>query len=462
MKTVQFANWNEVLESAALPDAAKKSYRITIRWYLSYCHQQHCPACFDSARAFMAAAMQQKSGMDDWVYERWREGIRWFFRNGQQVAEVEEAAEDYYAPLPTPAEPTHSPTHSPIHSPTHSPAGSVEVASGAIKTMRLQRAEPEWRLQLLTVLRRRHMSYRTETTYVGWVLRFARFLGTDDLRAVKVNAINAYMDYLARDQRVAASTQRQALNALVFLYREVFGQDLGDFAEYRKAYGRKRVAVVLSQAELQTTFAQLKSPYNLMAQLQYGAGLRVSELCRLRVKDLDFDRCILTVRGGKGDEDRVAQLPKVLHVALRQQMEFSRKLYQLDRKQGLAGVSLSESLARKYPNAGTSWPWQWLWPMRGISSDPRAPAVQRRHHILDRAYQRALHRAVTAAGITKRVTSHALRHSYATHLLENGNNVRAVQELLGHKNLETTRRYLHLSTQSDARVVTSPLELLAQ
>ncbi len=201
-------------------------------------------------------------------------------------------------------------------------------------------------------------------------------------------------------------------------------------------------------------------PYRLIAQLQYGAGLRVSELMSLRVKDLDFDHQLLTIRGGKGDKDRIAQLPPILHVALRKQVECAKQFHEDDRKNGVAGVWLPEALARKYPKAGQSWPWQWLWPMNHLSKDPREPNITRRFHVLDRVYQRALHSGVSRAGITKRVTSHVLRHSYATHLLEQGENIRAVQELLGHKNLETTRLYLHLSTKSDARAIKSPLQKL--
>lgn len=253
---------------------------------------------------------------------------------------------------------------------------------------------------------------------------------------------------------------QRVLNALVFLYREVYKQNLGDFAEYKKAYSKKRVPVILSHEELQRVFHSIKMPYSLMAQLQYGAGLRVSELMSLRVKDLDFDHCLLTVRGGKGDKDRVAKLPPTLYLGLRKQIECSKQLYEEDRKNNVAGVSLPGALARKYPKADQSWPWQWLWPMNHLSKDSRDPHIKRRHHTLERVYQRALHRGVSQVGITKRVTSHVLRHSYATHLLEQGENIRAVQELLGHKNLETTRLYLHLSEKFDARNIKSPLKRL--
>jgi len=420
----------------------RASYVITLRWYLSFCARRHVPASFDSARAFMSMAIAAKPNLDEWIYERWREAIRWFFRNGEQVdhRDEPELEPDDYMTLPAVVETVDEPQ---------------------VKCMRLKRAEPAWRMQFLTVLRRRQMSYRTETTYSGWIQQFERFVGRNDLESLGVDAINHFMDHLARDRRVAAATQRQALNALVFLYREVFQKDLGDFGEYKKAYGQKRVPIVLSKEELTEIFSALKLPYQLMAQLQYGAGLRVSELCSLRVKDLDFDRSLLTIRGGKGDKDRVAQLPEVLHVALRRQMELSRALFELDRKENLAGVYLPESLSRKYSKAGEQWQWQWLWPMKKPSEDPRSPGTIRRHHILSKSYQKALHRALQASRIHKRVTSHALRHSYATHLLENGYNVRAVQELLGHNSLETTRRYLHLSSQSDARQVKSPLEALA-
>jgi len=428
-------NWERTLCESDLSEQLKNAYAITIRWYLSYCQRLQCGISCDSARLFVDKAKRNRPHVPERAVEQWKTALNWFFRHLKKPddASLREGSSEE----------------------------RLLVTPGANKTMRLKTGEPVWRMKMLTVLRRRQMSYRTETTYVGWVLRFARFTGRDDLENFEASAINHFLNHLARDLGVSAGTQRQALNALVFLYREVFQRDLGDFAEYRKAYARKRVPVVLSYDELNDLFKATAEPYCLMARLQYGAGLRVSELMGLRVKDLDFDHGLLTVRAGKGDKDRVTQLPKLLEVALRRQVEVSRELFEQDRAAGVPGVWLPESLARKYQRAGESWPWQWLWPMKQLSADPRNPDIRRRHHTLPGVYQRALHQGATQAKITKRVTSHALRHSYATHLLDQGANVRAVQELLGHNNLETTRRYLHISAESDSRSVRSPLERMA-
>ncbi|WP_269526439.1 integron integrase [Coraliomargarita parva] len=426
MKVIEFPDWDAALGRSGIGEREEESFRITLRWYLSYCGEQGCQATVPSARAFVDQARRNHPKVPSFAVEQWKQALNWFFKHGRAASDMGAEAE-------------------------------IEITA-SVKTMRLGHGTPEWRLKMLTVLRRRQMSYRTETTYIGWVLRFARFCGTNDLESLETSSINKYLDFLARDKRVSAGTQRQALNALVFLYREVYRRELGDLDEYKKAYQKKRVPVVLSQSELNQVFDSLRMPYQLMARLQYAAGLRVSELMSLRVKDLDFANSLLVVRGGKGDKDRVAQLPGLLHVALREQVEISKRLYEEDRKNNVEGVWLPESLARKYSKAGQSWPWQWLWPMNNLSIDPRDPKVTRRHHILERVYQRNLHRGVEKAGITKRVTSHVLRHSYATHLLEQGTHIRTVQQLLGHNNLETTQIYLHVSPQCDARQVKSPIE----
>ncbi|MDQ8194284.1 integron integrase [Coraliomargarita sp. SDUM461004] len=233
-------------------------------------------------------------------------------------------------------------------------------------------------------------------------------------------------------------------NALVFYYRDVLKQELGDFSDYKKATGSKRIPVVLSVEEIRRTLACMAPEQALMARLQFGAGLRISELVRLRVKDVDFENQQLIVRGGKGDKDRVTLLPESLIPLLKAQRDRARALYEADRQQRVAGVWLPEALARKFRRAGERWEWFWFWPAAGLSADPRAAGTVRRHHVVAKSYGYAVTVAAREAGIAKRVTSHVLRHSFATLLMRNGTDVCQVQELLGHANLETTRIYLHV------------------
>jgi integron integrase len=246
---------------------------------------------------------------------------------------------------------------------------------------------------------------------------------------------------MALNERLSASSQRQALNALVFLYREVFGRTLGDFSDYRRAKVRPHLPVWLTRGEVERLLGCMEDPSRLMAQTMYGGGLRLMELLRLRVKDVDLEQEIVTIRGGKGDRDRFAPLAHCLVNPLRTH---------------LASIWLPDGLDRKYPNAGKEWPWFWVWPDRQPSRDPRG-GVMRRHHVSDRTFQVAIKTAARAADLSKRVTPHVLRHTFATHCLEKGYDIRTVQELLGHQNVETTQIYTHVLNRPGLGVK-SPLD----
>jgi integron integrase len=248
---------------------------------------------------------------------------------------------------------------------------------------------------------------------------------------------------MALNERLSASSQRQALNALVFLYREVFGKELGDFSGYRRAKARTNLPVWLTREEMGRLLDELKPPWKLMAQVMYGGGLRLMELLRLRVKDVDLAQQIITVRGGKGDKDRFAPLAESLVEVLGQHLREIRVLHEQDRESNVAGVWLPDGLARKYPKAGEEWVWFWLWPDDHLSKDPRSEAW-RRHHLSERSFQFVIKEAARKTGLNKRVTPHVLRHSFATHCLEKGYDIRTVQELLGHRNVETTQIYTHV------------------
>jgi integron integrase len=304
-------------------------------------------------------------------------------------------------------------------------------------------------------MRSRNFLWRTEETYRRWAGRFAQFVAPRSPDTVGTAEVGRFLDALALQQRASASTQRQALNALVFFLQEALGRDLGEL-HYRRAEKPTRLPSVLSREECRRLFAQLNGTTLLMAELAYGSGLRLMELLRLRVHHVDLARGQLRVMGGKGDKDRATVLPQALVPRLEAHIGRLRGLFAADREAQLPGVWLPEGLARKYQGAGEKWEWQWVFPSRETSIDPTT-GIRRRHHTSDGAFQNAIRRAAKAAGIDKRVTPHTLRHSFATHLLEGGADIRTVQELLGHESVETTQIYTHVM-QRPGVGVRSPLD----
>ena len=303
-----------------------------------------------------------------------------------------------------------------------------------------------------------HYSLRTEQCYVYWIRFFIRFSGLRHPRAMGVQEVEAFLTHLASERKVSPGTHRQALSALLFLYRQVLDLQLPWMQDIGRPQARHRLPVVLSREEVARLLPQVDSSYQLMARLLYGSGLRLMECLRLRIKDLDFDRRVLVVRDGKGGKDRVVMLPDALHDALRSQLATARAVWAQDRAAKGAGVYLPYALNRKFPRAGESWSWFWLWPAGELSVDPRSD-IERRHHIHEDGVGRALARAVSRAGLTKKVTAHTLRHSFATHLLESGIDIRRVQELLGHADVSTTMIYTHV-LKGAAAGVPSPLDSL--
>ncbi|MBX7224220.1 MAG: integron integrase [Blastocatellia bacterium] len=310
--------------------------------------------------------------------------------------------------------------------------------------------------QVRTVLRRKHYSLRTETAYLDWIKRFILFHGKQHPRDLGTAGVLAFLDHLALDRQVAAATHNQALNALVFLYRHVLGQDLGDLSDRGRARQTRRLPVVLTQTEVERLFQHLAPLPRLLAGLLYGSGLRLLECLRLRVKDLDFATSQILVRNGKGDRDRVTILPQMLQPRLRLQLEKTRLLHQEDLGEGRGAVWLPDALARKYPQANREWGWQYVFPARELSRDPRSGEL-RRHHLHEAFLQRAVKTAMVQAGIDKNGSCHSLRHSFATHLLENGYDIRTVQELLGHSDVRTTMIYTHVLNRG-GKAVRSPLD----
>lgn len=307
-------------------------------------------------------------------------------------------------------------------------------------------------------LRRKHYSYRTEKTYLHWIRRFIYFHGKRHPRDMAEPEVAAFLTHLAVDRRVSASTQNQALNAILFLYKQVLNQEIGLVQGVVRAKRPERLPVVLTREEVHAVLVRLKVREGLMAGLMYGAGLRVMECLRLRVKDVDFGMNQIIVRDGKGQKDRTTPLPAALIPALRQQLAEVQRLRAADLADGYGEVSLPFALDRKYPNASRELAWWYVFPASHRSRDPGSDRIKR-HHLDDSVIQRAVKQAIRSAGIPKPASCHSFRHSFATHLLASGQDIRTIQELLGHSDVSTTMIYTHVLGKG-AHGVSSPLDTL--
>ena len=296
--------------------------------------------------------------------------------------------------------------------------------------------------------------------YLLWVRAFIRFHGLRHPRTLGGPEVESFLNALVNERNVSASTHKQALCALLFLYREVLDQDLPWMQQIQRPSVRKHVPVVLTAIQTRDVLERMEGEPAVVARVLYGCGLRLNEALKLRVKDVDFERHVLVVRSGKGGKDRVVMLPRSLVTDLHAQMARARAGWEQDRKLGRPGVEMPDALARKYPSGGASWGWHWVFPADHCSRDPRS-GIERRHHLYPQLIQRHLKRAVQAAGIHLPVSVHTLRHSFATHLLQSGTDIRTVQELLGHSDVSTTMIYTHV-LRFAAGTVASPLDALAQ
>ena len=306
-------------------------------------------------------------------------------------------------------------------------------------------------------IRLKNYSYRTEQSYVDWVERFVRFHNLRHPAEMNTPEIEAFLTWLAVEQNVAPSTQNQALSALLFLYRYVLKVDLIGSVEAVRAQKDKRLPVVLTKSEVQQVLERMSGVHQLMAQLLYGTGMRLMEGIRLRIKDIEFTQHHILVRDTKGNEDRVTMLPQRIIPSLQSHLQSVQKLHQTDLADGFGEVYLPYALERKYPNAAREWIWQYVFPADRLSVDPRSKKT-RRHHCDESALQRAVRSAALETKISKHVTPHTFRHSFATHLLEAGYDIRTVQELLGHKDVKTTQIYTHVLNRGPS-AVRSPLDV---
>ncbi len=387
------------------------TYDFVLTWFESWRLGRDLPACRETAKIFWNEAVKAKR-REDWQYKNWGAGIAWF------LAWLEICERDGRVPESVPER----------------VRNAVESAGA-----------------------RRGLARLTRKSYRSWAMRFAAWAGSVE-RVMNAECCSAWLGELVEKGDLSFSTQKQALNALVFFYKDVCGwEEVCLNVKMRKK--RPRMPVVLSRAEVNEVLDLLEPLYRLPAKVQYGSGVRLSELVRLRVKDVDLDRGLLTVRGGKGDRDRVTMLPMSLREDLSRQVERSRRLWEEDRKNELPGVAMPGGLARKFSKACKEFGWHWVFPAKGLSKDP-VSGVTRRHHLHEKVYGEAVKRAAKKAGLVRRVTTHVFRHSFATHLLESGTDIRTLQELLGHEDVKTTEIYAHAAQIGNSRGVRSPLDVV--
>jgi integron integrase len=475
--SLTFPNWKEALAGASLPPAVRGEYQREIIWFLHHCKSRH-------ARATGVLADEYIDRLAPWQAARATRALGWFFSRGGMGAPVPTegaagyggeavgspavAARPVDGSWPDGARANRLPAMGAVGNEEvtlESPDGHDVFMAAAESPGRsranvpppaaIDRGGADWERDLIEAIRRRGFLWRTEQTYRAWAARFAVSIEPRSPYAAGGDDLSDFLTDLAVRQRASSSTQKQALNALVFFLQEALRRTVGEM-EFERPVQRRRVPTVLSGSECGRLFGSLAGTSRLMAELMYGSGLRLMELLRLRIHHLDFDRSQLKVYGGKGDRDRMTVLPEKLLQPLRRHVDGLRPLFEADRVAGLPGVWLPEGLARKYPKAGASWEWQWLFPSRELAVDP-ASGLKRRHHVLDGTFQNAIRLGAQAAGISKRVTPHVLRHSFATHLLEAGTDIRTVQDLLGHSSVETTQIYTHVM-QKPGLGVRSPLD----
>lgn len=473
MKTILFTHWETVLRNSGFHCSKIQSHTITIRWYLGWLKRRGEKATCGNARRFVAELIRERSP-EDWMAERWRQALRWFFVNAPERIPVHQnkggqaparfgggVQMEPKSPQTSPRlqgeadrkesriqdrkEKPDEPHEFRVIRPSFQTAEKGEKSAKRVHETLPDSKDADANLNKARELMRvRHMSLATERSYLGWLKRFLRFCKVCGDGNPSQESLQSYLTHLAVREGVSASTQKQALNACVFFLREVMKLELGDFSSFMRGRIRRSIPVVLSREELQRLFDALPARYRLMARLQYGTGLRLSELMRLRVKDVDFARRQIVVRAGKGNKDRLVGLPEPLAGELETQLRYARTLHEEDRRRGLPGVEMpSSGLQRKFSKSAEAWEWFWLWPGQNESTDPRSGVI-RRHHFHPGIYQKHIKQAARRAGLAKRVTSHTLRHCFATHLLERGTDIRSVQDLLGHRSIETTQIYLHV------------------
>lgn len=408
--------WRKDLNaSRSVGNFDKGGYAMVLEWFENYRLRKEFKAGREAAKSFWRHEVLGKEvTREDWQLEQWAEAMHWYLEWLENC-----------------------------------------VAIGAD-----HRSLPE-RMRTFAegVGARRGLALRTRQTYGSWIARYAIFAEEDHL-AMKPETARAYLTHLVVKEKKAFATQKQALNALAFFFKDACGMESVDLkVKFRKT--RKRIPVVMTSSEVRLLLGLLEDRYELAAKLQYGSGVRLNELVSLRVKDLDLERGMLTVRCGKGDRDRTTIIPSGLKEELKIHLERVRQVFEKDRAGMLPGVQIPGALGRKFSKAGETWPWFWVFPAPKESTDP-VSGIQRRHHLHGKVYGEAVKRAAEKAEIPKRITTHVLRHSFATHLLERGTDIRTIQELLGHEDVATTQIYTHVVTGANQLGVVSPLDSVGE
>ena len=442
-RNVEFEDWEKVLRDT-VPVALQASYREAAAKFRYWLREKGKVA---NVEAFKRHLAWKKSYLPPKQYEIRRQALRWYWDKGRKIggprSEVGSPQSENNRPPSTnqqrPTLPRYAREMTDVP-----PLGKADLG------------ETPWERKLVARIRELHLAWTTEKTYRAWAWRLVRHGRGKNPEQLTGDDVRGFLSHLAVKDRVSAATQRQALNAAVFLLREVYQRNPGDFSDFTHAARHRNVPSVLSRAECGKLFGELTGTTRMMAELMYGAGLRLSELLRLRVKDVDIERLQLAVRAGKGNKDRLTMVPRSLAGPLREHRERLRGLHGKDREAGLPGVVMPEGLERKWPKAGEKFEWFWFFPSRNLMRDPRSGTI-RRHHVLDATFQKAIREAAERAKLDKRVTPHTLRHSFATHLLEGGTGIRDLQDLLGHSDISTTQIYLHTAKQTGVGI-RSPLD----
>lgn len=475
---IMFNDWEQALMTTVPPDR-RRIYREAIVKFRYWLRQT---GKTPDAETFKEHLEWKKSYLTPERFELRREALRWYYKEGLQRMKASgqspsrPAPTTGTAPAPTvppkagqPPHPTPKGKTCPTLS-TPSPTVSTKTGAGTVGHYRTYEMTdvptagardlggPDWEKALVSRIRERNLAWTSEKTYRAWCRRFIASTGGKPINSLDHGDVRAWLSDLAVKARVSVSTQSQALNAVVFFFREVLKRDPGDFSDFTRARRGRKAPSVLTQAECKRLFEAMEGTSRLMAELMYAAGLRLSELLRLRVKDVDLERLQLAVQFGKGGKSRLTMIPPKLEPALRAHRERLRGLHAKDREAGMPGVELPEALERKWPKAGEKFIWFWFWPSRNLMRDHRNGII-RRHHVLDVTFQKVIREAVERAGFDKRVSPHTLRHSFATHLLASGVGIRDVQDLLGHADISTTEIYLH-TAKSTGIGVRSPFETL--
>lgn len=490
-QVVEFEGWERVLRDT-VPASLQGAYREAVVKFRYWLREKGKAA---NVAAFKEHLVWKKSYLPAAEYETRRQALRWYWQMGRKVRSQESGERSQKEGIKFCKQENMEKTG--IQSLTAAQRHKGNMGGRGNATSRWQVSQaggqriemtdvppsakadlggPPWERKLVARIREKHLAWTTEKTYRHWAWRLVGFVKNSGVRSQKPEEgrsisnvqeqrkpeeitdedLRHFLSHLAVKERCSGTTQRQALNAAVFFFREVLGREPRVLAGYERPPRRQNVPTVLSREECGRLFAQLEGTTRLMAELMYGAGLRLSELLRLRVKDVDLERLQLSVRAGKGNKDRLTMVPRSLAAPLREHRERLRGLYEKDRAAKLPGVALPEALERKWPKAGEKFEWFWFFPSRSLMLDHRT-GIRRRHHVLDDRFQKAIREAAARAKLDKRVTPHTLRHSFATHLLESGTGIRDLQDLLGHADISTTQIYLHTAKQTGVGI-RSPLD----